>query len=278
MLGREAFAVPYIRCMFNLTPTVRTLLFANIIFYLGQISFLPLLTQVGVLYPIGSPYFYPWQFLTYMFLHGSFFHILFNMFALMSFGPMLEQRWGGQRFLVFWLICGLGAGLFYEGVRFYKNSKMEQARQDFRKSPSGGEFSEFFRTYFPDASGYDALAGAMERNPQNQEYIESAKRAVDSAVSESRDSRNAGMLGASGAVFGVLFAFAYLFPNTKLVIFPIPVPLAAKYVVFGAVMIEIYQEINRTAGDNVAHLAHLGGLLVGFVVVKIWEGGRERFY
>ncbi|WP_310391011.1 rhomboid family intramembrane serine protease [Hymenobacter sp.] len=264
--------------MFNLTPTVRTLLLANIIFYLAQISLLPLITQVGSLYPIGSPYFFPWQFLTYMFLHGSFFHILFNMFGLISFGPLLEQRWGGQRFLVFWLICGVGAGVLYEGVRFYEGNKMEQARQEFRRAPSGGDFAEFFRAYYPEATGYETLAGALTRNPDNTEYRKAATDAVDAVVTESRDSRNAGMLGASGALFGVLFAFAYLFPNTKLFIFPLPVPIAAKYLVFGYALFELYQGVHRTPGDNVAHFAHLGGLLIGFIVLKFWESGRERFY
>ena len=115
--------------MFNLTPTVRNLLIANVVFFLAQTNLLPLLTQIGSLYPIGSPYFYPWQFFTYMFLHANWGHILANMFGLISFGPLLEQRWGAARFLTFWLICGVGAGLLYEGVRAYEGNKMEQARQ-----------------------------------------------------------------------------------------------------------------------------------------------------
>jgi membrane associated rhomboid family serine protease len=263
--------------MFNLTPTVRNLLIANLIFFVAQTSLLPLLTQVGSLYPIGSPYFYPWQFFTYMFLHADWGHIISNMFGLMVFGPMLEQRWGASRFLTFWLICGVGAGLIYEGVRGYEIHKMEQAQQEFHQSPTGGDFSNFFRSYFPEATGYETLAGALERNPNNKEYIEAAVNAVDGVVSEVQHARN-GMLGASGALFGILFAFAYLFPNTELYMLFIPFPIKAKYLVFFYTMYELYKGVHRTPGDNVAHFAHLGGLLVGFIVLKYWQESRENFY
>ena len=264
--------------MFNLTPTVRNLLIASIVFLVAQMSLLPLLTQVGSLYPIGSPFFYPWQFFTYMFLHAGWGHLISNMFALISFGPLLEQRWGASRFLTFWMICGVGAGLLYEGVRGYEGYRMEQARQEFHRSPSGADFQDFFRTYFPDATGYETLAGAMERNPQNAEYTQAATNAIDGAVEETRNSRNGGMLGASGAVFGLLFAFAYLFPNTELMLLFIPFPIKAKYFVLFYGLYELFKGVHRTPGDNVAHFAHLGGLLIGFLVVKYWEGGRRSFY
>ena len=264
--------------MFNLTPTVRNLLIANVLFLIAQQSLLPLITQVGSLYPIGSPYFFPWQFFTYMFLHAGWGHLIANMFGLISFGPLLEQRWGASRFLTFWLICGVGAGLLYEGVRGYEMHKMEVARQEFHQSPTGGDFANFFRSYFPDATGYESLAGALERNPQNQEYINAATKAVDGAVIETRDSPNGGMLGASGALFGILFAFAYLFPNTELMLLFFPFPIKAKYFVFLYALYELYNGVHRTPGDNVAHFAHLGGLLIGFLVLKFWERGRERFY
>ena len=264
--------------MFNLTPTVRNLLIANILFFLAQSNFLPQITQLGSLYPLGSPYFKAWQFLTYMFLHGSWTHLLFNMFGLISFGPMLEQRWGGTRFLTFWLICGFGAGVLYEGTRFYESARMETARTEFSAHPTGGDFADFFRTYYPDARGYETLAAALTRNPNDAVLRQSAVQSVDSLVNEVRNSPNGGMLGASGALFGVLMAFAYLFPNTKLIIFPLPIPLAAKYVIFGYAALELFQGIHRVPGDNVAHFAHLGGLLIGFVVLKIWERTNPDFY
>jgi len=266
--------------MFNLTPTVRNLLIANVVFFLAQTSLLPLLTQVGSLYPIGSSYFFPWQFFTYMFLHapGNWMHLIFNMFGLMSFGPLLEQRWGASRFLTFWLICGVGAGLFYEGVRGYELYKMDQARQEFHSDPSGANFAAFFHAYLPEANGYEAVARELQAHPGSPEYVSSATQTIDAIVSESRNSPHAGMLGASGALFGLLFAFAYLFPNTELMMLFFPFPIKAKYFVFGYSLLELYQGVHRTPGDNVAHFAHLGGLLIGFIVIKFWERGRERFY
>ncbi|WP_375416619.1 rhomboid family intramembrane serine protease [uncultured Hymenobacter sp.] len=264
--------------MFNLTPTVRNLLIANVILFLIQTSLLPGLTQLGSLYPIGSPYLQPWQFVTYMFLHGSWGHILSNMFGLISFGPLLEQRWGAQRFLTFWLVCGIGAGVLYEGVRFYEINRMEQARQEYHRNPSGGDFAEFFRQYLPDAHGYESVAAALQRNPQSQELIASTTQTIDEVVTQTRDSRNGGMLGASGALFGILFAFAYLFPNTELFLLFFPFPIKAKYLVFFYAMYELYSGVHRTPGDNVAHFAHLGGLVIGFVILKVWERGRGQFY
>jgi membrane associated rhomboid family serine protease len=190
--------------MFNLTPTVRTLLFMNIGFFLVQQNIPGLhLTQLGSLFPLGSPYFYAWQFVTYMFLHASWGHIFGNMFGLISFGPLLEQRWGAQRFLTFWLICGVGAGILYEGVRYYENNKMELAAAEFHRQPTDVGFAEFFRTNFPEATGYEVLARGLHQNPQNADYIDAANKAVDGVVEEVKNSPYAGMLGASGALFGL---------------------------------------------------------------------------
>jgi membrane associated rhomboid family serine protease len=264
--------------MFNLTPTVRNLLIANVLVLVVSTSLFPQLSLIGALYPITSPYFFPWQFITYMFLHAGWGHLIGNMFALISFGPMLEQRWGGQRFLVFWLICGFGAGLLYEGVRGFEINRMQQAAVEFHRQPSGGDFADFFRNYAPQYTGYETLAREMQLNPTNTEYIASATKAVDGVVEEITTAPSGGMVGASGAVFGVLFAFAYLFPNTELFLLFFPFPIKAKYFVFFYAMFELYSGVHRTPGDNVAHFAHLGGLLIGFIVLKFWERGRERFY
>ena len=264
--------------MFNLTPTVRNLLFANALLYLAQTAFMPQLMQIGALYPIGSPFFQPWQFVTYMFLHANLMHIFSNMFGLISFGPLLEQRWGGQRFLTFWMICGIGAGVLYEGVRFYESQQIEKARQEFVAQPSGGEFAAFFRDHAPGYSGYETIARAMQANPRDQELIDSAVKSVNTVVSEMQNSRYAGMVGASGALFGILFAFAYLFPNTELMLLFLPFPIKAKYFVALYALYELYSGVHRTPGDNVAHFAHLAGLLIGFIVLKFWEQGRQKFY
>ncbi len=265
--------------MFNLTPTVRNLLIANILLLVisSNLPRIPLV-EYGALFPIGSQFFQPWQFLTYMFLHAGWGHLIGNMFGLISFGPLLEQRWGGQRFLLFWLICGFGAGLLYEGVRSYELRPLAELRHDLTQNPTGGDFAELVRTAEGDglyAADDLALAGALTRSPNDA----AARAAVVERTQTLYQTVLASpMLGASGALFGVLFAFAYLFPNTELMLLFFPFPIKAKYFVFLYAVYELYNGVHRTPGDNVAHYAHLGGLLVGFLVLKFWERGRERFY
>lgn len=264
---------------FDITPAVRNLLLANLFFFLVQ-QYVPTipLTQWGSLYPIGSPYFYAWQFGSYMFLHADWGHIFSNMIWLIIYGPMLERRWGMQRFLTFWLICGVGAGVIYEGVKFYETNRMEQAAAAFHLQPTGGDFAEFFRTNFPGARGYETIAIGLQKHPQDADYIAAANHAVDGVVQEVKNSPMAGMLGASGALFGVMLAFAYLFPNTEIYLFPLPFPIKAKYLVAFSIATELYTGTHRTPGDNVAHYAHLGGALVGFIIIRFWERGRQQFY
>ena len=227
--------------MFNLTPTVRNLLIANVVFFWLRPSLLPLLTQVGSLYPIGSPYFYPWQFFTYMFLHAGWGHLLANMFGLISFGPLLEQRWGASRFLMFWLICGVGAGVLYEGVRGYEMHQMEAARQEFHQSPTRWRLCRLLPRLLARChrlrSRWPARWSATRNNP---EYMASAIQSGRRACSQTVNSPNGGMLGASGALFGLLFAFAYLFPNTELMLLFFPFPIKAKYFVFLYAAYELY--------------------------------------
>lgn len=268
--------------MFNITPTVRNLLLANIAVYLLQVNVRlnPSITQLGSLYPLGSPFLHFWQFFTYMFLHdpGNWMHLLGNMFALISFGPLLEQRWGGPRFLAFWLMCGVGAGAIYEGVRAYELHQIEVAYHEVLASPNAGEFAQFMEKVGFKREVYEAAGDALQRNPNDpalqQAVIDNVKQLHESIF----NSPNGGMLGASGAVFGVLFAFAYLFPNTELrLIFP-PIPIKAKYFVFFYALFELYTGVHRTPGDSVAHFAHIGGLLIAFIILKFWESGRARFY
>lgn len=265
--------------MFNLTPTVRNLLIANIILLVitTSMSNIPV-AAYGALFPIGSQFFYPWQLLTYMFLHAGWMHLISNMFGLISFGPLLEQRWGGQRFLFFWLVCGFGAGLLYEGVRFYELRPLTELKAAILHNPNGAEFSELVGK----ASGsglYEgddfALATALERNPNDATLRADVVTRTQDIYQQVLASP---MVGASGALFGILFAFAYLFPNTELMLLFFPFPIKAKYFVGLYALYELYNGVHRTPGDNVAHFAHLGGLLIGFIVLKVWERGRERFY
>ena len=266
--------------MFNLTPTVRNQLLINLAVFLAQenIRLIPSLTQLGSLYPLGSPFFHVWQFFTYMFMHGSWGHIFSNMFGLIVFGPLLEQRWGGQRFLAFWLMCGVGAGVLYQGVRVYQSHQVEVAYTDLKANPAAYEYDQFMKVSGFKEPVDEQAAQALARSPNDQNLRHDLLARAESAYEAIHTKPIGGMLGASGALFGVMFAFAYLFPNTELYLLFIPFPIKAKYLVFFYALYELYSGLHQAPGDSVAHLAHIGGLLIGFIILKFWESGRARFY
>ena len=218
-------------------PVVKNLLIINIIFFaatwlIGESIMIP---QFAVFY-FASPFFKIWQPITYMFMHGSFMHILFNMFALYSFGPVLEMKWGAKRFLNFYLITGLGALALQWGVQAFEVYQI-----------TGG-------VTFP---------GAISVSNEHYRTL--------------RDIFSGPMVGASGAIFGLLVAFGMLYPDAELYIMFIPVPVKAKYIIPIYILIELSLGIAQFQGDSVAHYAHIGGALIGFILVKIWSK-KDRFY
>ena len=225
----------------NLTPVVKNLLIINIIFFIGFLLFDhgdprgPVTTIFGVFY-FNSPAFRPWQIITYMFMHGGFMHILFNMFALFSFGPTLEYSIGSKKFFNLYFICGIGAVIL---------QMMVQAIQ------------------------VHGIAGAFTI-PQPG-IDESYYRYGGQQFQKLYDIYHGPLVGASGAIFGLLVAFAMLYPNLELMIMFIPVPIKAKYIIPVYIVFELYSGFSQTAGDNVAHFAHLGGALIGFIMIKVWR-------
>jgi membrane associated rhomboid family serine protease len=190
------------------SPVVLNLIIINALVWVAQLALdgSYQLTNRLALFPFKSEYFQPYQIVTHMFTHGSWGHIFFNMFALYSFGIMLERSWGPKRFLIFYLACGLAAGV---------------AQLLFNNNPA---------------------------------------------------------VGASGAIMGIFAAFAYLFPNTQLVIFPFPVPIKAKFAVAIMAAIDLFGGVYST-GSGIAHFAHLGGLAMGFILVIIWnKTNKKTFY
>jgi membrane associated rhomboid family serine protease len=229
--------------MLQNTPTiVRNLIIINVLFFLGS-----MVLGVGVstelfagTYP-GSPYFKPWQIVTHMFMHGGLAHIAFNMFALYMFGSQLERMWGPKRFLNFYLISGLGGFFLHELVL-------------------GIQLHEQFGTFFPSL---DVVVPRGASSLVSAQYIEYTFGRV---------------VGASGAIFGLLLAFGMLFPNTRLMLLFPPIPIKAKYFVIGYGAIELFMGMQNNAGDNTAHFAHLGGMLFGYVLLKYWQKDRGTFY
>jgi membrane associated rhomboid family serine protease len=224
----------------SMPPVVKNLLIINALVYFAQTVFENStafsITNMFALHDIHSVYFKPHQLITHMFMHGDFWHLFFNMFALWMFGAMLENVWGSKRFLVFYMACGLGAAFLHLGV-LYK--EMNEVMAIFTQMPED----------------------------QQQELLYSDRFKVNTAT-----------VGASGAVFGCLAAFGYLFPNSLLYIYGV-FPVKAKWLVIGYAAMELWLGVRNSAGDNVAHWAHLGGALVGFILVYIWNRtDRRRFY
>ncbi|MEO6613086.1 MAG: rhomboid family intramembrane serine protease [Chitinophagaceae bacterium] len=233
-------------------PIVKNLIIINVLVYLAQILLKQYeVTEKLVMWPImperlhellvqhgaldSTDRFQPYQVASHLFAHApppGIFHILFNMFTLWMFGRVLENVWGGKRFLLFYIACGLGAAALHLGMQYFRCEQL---------------------LHYFDANDMAAV----------QSHVGAAAPA----------------LGASGAIMGVMAAFAYTFPNTELYIMLIPVPVKAKWAMLGLAAIDLFGGVARISGDNLAHFAHLGGALTGFIIVLIWnKTNRKTLY
>ncbi len=260
---------------FNITPVVRNLLLINVGIMLIQTLY-PVLDHILGLHYLKSHYFLPFQFVTYMFAHGNFSHLLSNMLGLFFFGPLLEQVWGSKRFLFFYMFTGIGAGLIYTGIHYYEVSQIESAMSAFIQDPNPDALASFFRNYASNL--YDSnlnFINTYAANPSDQNLI---KNSVSFVKEIYRMNADTPMVGASGAIFGILIAFAMLFPNTEMMLLFFPFPIKAKYFVAMYGAYELWAGVHQSPGDNVAHFAHLGGMLFGFILVQYWKKNRKIFY
>lgn len=238
--------------MMQITPTVKQLLIINIIFFVGA-QFVPQANELLSLHYFESNAFRVWQPLTHMFMHGNIGHIFFNMFALYSFGSALEHFWGSKKFLFFYISCGLGAALLHSLVNYYNfHSGLDilvangektgdvlnllkggQYNLNWEQILSGTKFTEFISAYMVPA------------------------------------------VGASGAIYGLLTAFAFMFPNAELALMFIPIPIKAKYFVPGLLVIDLFLGLKGGSifggGTGIAHFAHIGGAVVGFIMMWYWK-------
>lgn len=235
-------------------PVTKNIIIINIIVWLAQV----VLRQRGIdlsdsfgLYYVESPGFRFWQPFTYMFLHDSysFMHVFSNMFAVFMFGRTLEQVWGSKRFLGFYFITGLGAAIIQMLVVFIRV-------QSVKHGMSAEAVSEVY------TQGFSLLQ-------QNMNFTDAAQSNLNLLM-------NAVTIGASGAVFGILLAFGMLFPNAELFLIPFPFPIKAKWFVIGYGLIELIFGVANRSGDNVAHFAHLGGMIFGIFVILYWREKDRR--
>lgn len=262
----------------QLPSIVKNLIIINVLVFLFQYALESRGVNVDDLFALHywqSPLFRWWQLFTHMFMHGSIAHIFFNMFALWMFGRILENVWGPQRFLIFYLVCGLGAALCHLGVLTFEFSRFHNAFLAYQQNPTFVEYAQFIRHQHLD--GIDAFKEIQNFWAKVPDCSDCASKSFEFINQAYMLRINEPTIGASGAVFGLLFAFGYLFPNTLLYLY-FAVPVKAKWFVAGYALIELFSGVENSAGDNVAHFAHLGGMLFAFILLRIWKSRRSSDY
>ncbi len=246
----------------NLPPVTKNLLILNVLFFFAanvlETKGINISQLLGAHY-FNSFLFKPFQIITHMFMHSltDYFHIIFNMLLLVMFGSHLERIWGPKKYFIFYFSCGLGAIALYNTIGVWQIFELkEQLLMD------GYDLSSLNNKIFNEK--YDLIS--INSNKSNQilsDYILMTKSTI---------------VGASGAIFGLLSGFALLFPNTKLMLLFPPIPIKAKYLIGGYLILETYNSFFNT-NDQIAHLAHVGGAIVGILMVIIWrKTDRQNFY
>ncbi len=261
-------------------PVVKNLLIINGILFLATNVFkgsLGLnLENYLALYYFESPNFRIWQLITHLFMHGDIMHIFSNMLALWMFGAVLENFLGSKRFLEYYILTGLGAALLHMGVQYLEMAPFLQHVKEYVSNPSIEGFSTFISNDVPESlhPQFNQILTYWQSNPGNQE----AKQGSVAIVNQLSDLKlSIPTVGASGAVFGLLLAFGMLFPNALIYLYFF-LPIKAKYFVIFYGLFELYSGIANNPADNVAHFAHLGGMLIGFILIKMWKIKRPGDY
>lgn len=272
---------------FSVLPAViKNLLIINGIFFLATIVFEARmnidLTDILGLHYFFSEDFRPYQLVTYMFMHGSFAHIFFNMFALWMFGNVLENVWGPKRFLIYYVVCGIGAVMLHYTVHYFEIQPAIHALNDYLIDPSQVKFealidSKIIQLTPEMAQSLEPLYTDFRSQLYAGETEKALQTSVDFVQEYKKEFLNAPVVvGASGSVFGLLLAFGMMFPNSLIYMYFF-FPIKAKWfvVLYGA--IELFGAVNPGQEDNIAHYAHLGGMLFGFFLIKYWQRGRSHF-
>jgi len=238
----------------GLPPVVKNLIMLNVLMLLAtwviqSTTGLDLSTKLGLYFPV-SERFMPLQIATHMFMHGGFLHLLLNMYALYMFGNILENVWGPKRFFIYYIVCGLGAALTHESVIALQYSHLAQSLSPENLKYVLNEGTALFR--------------------QGQGFSDPDMLKLQMLL-------NTPTVGASGAIFGILLAFGVLFPNTQLMIIFPPIPIKAKYFVMGYGAVELYLAVTRP-GSDIAHAAHLGGMIFGYILIRYWRKTTNTLY
>ncbi len=238
--------------MGKITEAIKHLIILNVILFAAKslIPSLPLDQYLALFFP-QNEHFGVWQFVSHMFMHGGFTHILFNMYALWAFGSPLEQMWGRNKFIFFYFSAGIGAGLIYTGVNYFQFNNI---------------YNELINAGIQTVDIQNLLTTGSY-NTGILEYVS------EKSITDLYQIYNTPAIGASGAVYGVLVAFGMSFPNAKLALIFFPVPIAAKYFIPVLIGLDLFSGLTGFSlfGANTAYFAHVGGAIIGFIMMKYWQ-------
>lgn len=263
--------------LFNqLPPITKNIILINIVMFLATLYFeyfgnFDFTWHMGLHFYLSDD-FKPYQLITHMFMHGSLMHIFFNMFAIFMFGPALEFRLGPQKYFTFYLITGFGAVFLHFVSLYWEEHELIMAVKNTRETYDVEALVELWNTY-----GGKVGNPTMQKNIylDLQRVVQHPNHLMASDISRISsyfiDGTLSIVVGASGALFGILAGFAMLYPNQRLLFLFIPYPIKAKYFVLIYALIELYMGFNNDPNDHIAHFAHLGGALFGFIVISIWK-------
>ncbi len=234
--------------MGRITEAVKHLIIINVILFIAPqlIQGFDLQSMFALYFP-ENPKFGFWQFATHMFMHGGFSHILFNMYGLWAFGTPLEQMWGRNKFLFFYLSAGLGAGVIYTLVNYYQFN-----------------------------SGLQELVSNGATQSEILSLMDYTVRYKNETLQSMNEIYNSPAVGASGAIYGILVAFGLSFPNAKLALIFFPVPISAKYFIPAIILGDLFFGMTKYSVGNVAHFAHVGGALIGFLIAWYWKQNQFK--
>lgn len=255
--------------MIKITDVVKHLLIINILVYIAGLMFDTDL--LALRYP-GSDDFQPYQLATYFFVHANFMHIFFNMFALVMFGSALETMLGPRHFLFFYLFCAFGAAALHLAYNYFDYSHAQALIDAYKANPGYETFWAYYgdidmKMLHPDYAKLVNEVGDSIRTP-NADVVNGGINLMELLLEERKSTP---IVGASGAIYGLLLAFGVFFPNAELMIIFFPIPVKAKYFIPVLMLIELFLGLNQFSWDNIAHFAHLGGALSGLLLILYWR-------
>lgn len=242
--------------MGRISETIKHLIILNALFFLATFAVGSVVQEQMALYFPKNENFAVWQFVSHMFMHGSFMHILFNMYGLWAFGSPLEQMWGRNKFLFFYFSAGIGAGLIYTGVNYF-------------------QFQQVYQDLINRGLTEVDIQGILTTGKYNQELLTSISA---EQLNNFYSIFHVPAVGASGALYGVLVAFAMMFPNAELMLIFVPFPIKAKYFIPIIVGLDLFSGVTGFSifGGGIAHFAHVGGAIIGYLIMWYWKKNQFR--